>query len=135
MSRIRGTNTRPEVVVRSVIHSLGCRFRLRRYALPGTPDVVLPSKTTAVFVHGCFWHRHQGCYMTYTPKSRVAFWKAKFATNVRRDRLAVKGLQKMGWRVVVVWECQTRDRGELSRVLRKQLARRQPVAQRSTSRR
>jgi len=111
MSRIRGRHTAPEKLVRSALHRSGYRFRLHSKQLPGRPDVVLPKYRTVVFVHGCFWHRHEGCRYAYTPKSRVAFWSAKFEGNVERDRRNVRALRKLGWKVVTVWECEA-DRPE-----------------------
>lgn len=108
MSRIRARDTKPELIVRSVLHRLGFRFRLSPRKLPGSPDVVLTRHRIAVFVHGCFWHRHRGCRFAYTPKSNVAFWQKKFADNVARDRRSHAQLRKMGWRTVTVWECQCR---------------------------
>ncbi|QOJ02207.1 MAG: DNA mismatch endonuclease Vsr [Planctomycetia bacterium] len=107
MSRIRGRDTGPEKVVRSLLHRMGCRFRLYRRDLPGCPDIVLPKHRSVVFVHGCFWHRHARCRFSYTPKSRVGFWSAKFAENVRRDTRVRRALRNLGWRVIIVWECQT----------------------------
>lgn len=109
MSRIRGTNTRPERAVRSLLHRMGFRFRLHRRDLPGRPDIVLPKYRTVVLVHGCFWHRHAGCRFAYTPKSRVIFWKAKFAANVKRDNSVRAALTSSDWKVVTVWECELRD--------------------------
>lgn len=107
MSRIRCTNTRPELAVRSILHRLGFRFKgLSSRVLPGRPDVVLPMHKTVVFVHGCFWHRHANCKMAYHPKSNRAFWNAKFLANIRRDREVRRQLRGLGWRVLVVWECQ-----------------------------
>src|SRR3954463_15983899 len=97
MSRIRSRDTKPEVLVRSLLHRLGLRFRLHR-PLPGRPDIVLPRHRTVVLVHGCFWHRHTSCRFAYTPKSNVQFWLAKFAGNVERDRKARRALHKLGWR-------------------------------------
>ncbi len=109
MSRIRGADTSPERIVRSVLHRLGARFRLHGKDLPGKPDIIMPRRRTVILVHGCFWHRHAGCKYAYTPKSRTAFWMRKFEGNVERDRRTVARLRKMGWRVIVVWECQTHD--------------------------
>ena len=109
MSRIRGSNTKPELIVRSVLHQMGYRFRLHRRDLPGSPDIVLPRHRLVIFVHGCFWHRHQGCRFAYTPKSRTTFWIKKFQDNVDRDKRVTEELHAMGWRVVVVWECETRN--------------------------
>lgn len=117
MSRIRGKDTAPELRVRSTLHRLGYRFRLHRVDLPGTPDLVLPRYGIAVFVNGCFWHRHPECKYAYTPKSRQEFWQAKFASNVERDALAIQGLEQLGWLTIVVWECETRDPGSLAELL------------------
>ncbi len=106
MSRIRGENTRPEIIIRSALHRMGYRFRLHVRALPGRPDIVLPKLKTVVFVHGCFWHRHPGCKYAYNPKSRVEFWQSKFRQNVERDQAVIKELQTLGWKVKTVWECQ-----------------------------
>ena len=106
MSRIRGRNTKPELTVRSMLHRMGYRFRLHRKDLPGKPDIVLPKYRTVVFVHGCFWHRHKRCRYAYNPKSRVEFWQKKFNDTVERDRRNRKELKKLGWQVVVIWECQ-----------------------------
>lgn len=114
MSRIKGSDTNPELRVRSLLHGMGYRFRLHRRDLPGTPDIVLPKLRTAIFVHGCFWHRHPRCRYAYTPKSRVEFWQAKFSANVERDRRKLRALRNAGWRVIVVWECETMDSYALS---------------------
>ncbi len=106
MSRIRGKDTAPERRVRSVLHRAGYRFRLHLKTLPGHPDIVLPKYRTVVLVHGCFWHRHKGCRFAYTPKSRVAFWNAKFQANVDRDHRNARELRRLGWKVVTVWECE-----------------------------
>lgn len=117
MSRIRGRDTKPELVVRKLLHEMGYRFRLHRADLPGRPDIVLPRHKTVVFVHGCYWHRHPGCRFAYTPKSRQGFWNAKFASNVARDQRNQFDLTDAGWRVVVIWECQTTDRYVLAQRL------------------
>lgn len=119
MSRIKGKDTSPELIVRSVLHSMGYRFRLHVKTLPGRPDVVLPKWRTVIFVHGCFWHRHERCKFAYTPKSRLEFWLKKFDENVTRDATQRAKLKAAGWKVRVVWECQTGDR----EALRKRLAR------------
>jgi DNA mismatch endonuclease, patch repair protein len=126
MSRIKGKNTKPERVVRSLLHRMGCRFRLHRKDLPGKPDIVLPRYRTVVFVHGCFWHRHPRCRFAYTPKSRVAFWEKKFAENTARDRRNRRELRKHGWRVIVVWECEIRDMAKLRRKLSRKLGKAPP---------
>lgn len=93
--------------MRSLAHALGFRFRLHRADLPGRPDFVLPRYRTAVFVHGCFWHRHEGCKKATSPKSRIDFWQAKFRANVDRDAKNEAELVEMGWRVLTIWECET----------------------------
>ena len=117
MSRIRGKDTRPEMRVRSLLHRMGFRFRLHRKDLPGKPDIVLPAYGTVIFVHGCFWHRHPGCRFAYTPKSRVDFWLTKFQRNVERHQEVEAELEALGWRVVVIWECETASEDQLQRRL------------------
>jgi DNA mismatch endonuclease (patch repair protein) len=109
MAGITGRNTVPEVAVRRALHAVGLRFRLHRKGLPGRPDIVLPKYKAVVFVHGCFWHRHKGCRFTTTPATNPAFWRRKFDENVRRDVRQRRKLRAAGWRVFVVWECQTRS--------------------------
>ena len=109
MARIGGRNTAPELAVRRIAHRMGLRFRVHRKDLPGCPDLVFPKHRLVVFVHGCFWHRHQGCKYAYTPKSRVEFWTEKFASGVARDERQQAALKALGWRVLVIWECETRD--------------------------
>lgn len=109
MSKIKGSNTGPERAVRSMLHRLGYRFTLNNKHLPGKPDIVLPKYSTVIFVHGCFWHRHRGCKYAYTPKTRVEFWTKKFEENKRRDRLVTAELKNLGWKVMVVWECEIAD--------------------------
>lgn len=117
MSGIRGKNTKPEMLVRSALHKMGYRFRLHKKDLPGKPDIVLPKYHTVVFVHGCFWHRHSGCKYTYTPKSRSDFWDEKFKKNIERDLTNREELQKAGWVVLTVWECETKNAYLLSNAL------------------
>jgi len=105
MSRVSSKDTKPEKIVRSFLHRAGFRFRLHARDLPGKPDVVLPKHKTAIFVHGCFWHRHPGCKRATTPKTRREFWMEKFKKNVRRDNLNQKKLKELGWEVIVVWAC------------------------------
>lgn len=105
MSRIRSRDTKPELAVRSLLHRMGFRFSLQRKDLPGKPDIILPKHKTVIFVHGCFWHRHEKCRYAYKPKSRKTFWNAKFKENVRRDRQNLRALKQMGWKSVVFWEC------------------------------
>ena len=105
MSHIRGRDTKPELVVRSLLHRAGLRFSLRRKDLPGRPDIVLPKYKAVIFVHGCFWHRHKGCKVATVPKTRKAFWLAKFSGNVARDKRNIRSLERQGWKVIVVWSC------------------------------
>lgn len=108
MARIRGRDTRPEMVVRRAAHALGLRFRLHRRDLPGSPDMVFPGRRRALFVHGCYWHRHPGCRLAYSPKSNADFWQTKFDRNVARDAEAMAALAAAGWQADVIWECETR---------------------------
>src|SRR5690606_3320730 len=106
MSCIRGKDTQPELAVRSYLHRKGLRFRLHA-KLPGKPDLAFAKHKPVIFVHGCFWHRHKGCRFATTPKTRPEFWQAKFTANVKRDALVTERLEASGWRVLVVWACQT----------------------------
>ncbi len=108
MSRIRGKDTNPEMVVRRLIHSLGYRYRLHVRTLPGCPDLVFPSRRKVVFVHGCFWHRHSCRKGRSVPGTRTAFWETKLESNRKRDRRFRRKLRRQGWQVLVVWECQTK---------------------------
>jgi DNA mismatch endonuclease, patch repair protein len=119
MSRIQAKNTKPERVVRSILHALGYRFRLHDQKLPGTPDIVLAKHQRVILVHGCFFHSHKGCRLAYVPKTRTKFWRAKFASNVARDKKVQKLLREAGWKVTVVWECETRKPSSLSHRLAK----------------
>ena len=105
MARIRSGNTKPEVALRKELHRLGFRFRLHGRKLPGKPDIVLPKYKTVIFVHGCFWHRHEGCNVATTPKSNTDFWVDKFNRNASRDKRIAEELEQAGWRVLVAWEC------------------------------
>lgn len=108
MSRIANRDTAPERALRSALHRAGLRFRLHRRDLPGRPDIVLPSRRMVIFVHGCFWHRHEGCRFTTTPATNPEFWQGKFASNVSRDAANVAALEALGWRVLVAWECEVK---------------------------
>lgn len=126
MRAIKGRDTSLELIVRRLLHAMGYRFRLHRRDLPGCPDVVLPRHRAAILIHGCFWHRHSCARGRSEPSTRRAFWRVKFAGNVERDRRALRALRREGWRVLVVWECQTRDaerlRARLARLLQGDLA-------------
>ncbi|KFE54200.1 very short patch repair endonuclease [Pseudomonas syringae] len=113
MAKIKGKNTKPEMTVRSVCHRLGLRFRLHRKDLPGKPDLVFPRHRLCLFVHGCFWHQHPGCKYAYQPKSRLGFWLPKLQNNVLRDHKAKADLEALGWKVAIIWECQTKNLGML----------------------
>jgi len=114
MSRIKGLNTKPELAVRSMLHRMGYRFRLHKADLLGKPDIVLPCYKTVIFVHGCFWHRHKDCRFAYTPKTRTDFWLKKLESNVIRDLQVKIVLERQGWRVITVWECELRKPEQLS---------------------
>jgi DNA mismatch endonuclease (patch repair protein) len=122
MGRIRGRNTGPELTVRRLLHAMGYRYRLHARELLGKPDIVFRSRQVAVFVHGCFWHRHD-CGLAYVPKTRPEFWQRKFEGNVARDRRTKRELEAAGWRVVVVWECQLGDLVALAKSLARELGR------------
>lgn len=116
MARVRGRDTKPERVVRSAAHRMGYRFRLHVAGLPGRPDLVFPSKHKVIFVHGCFWHRH-ACNRGALPASNIEFWQEKLERNRSRDEEAIKALTRAGWKVRVVWECETHDAEKLERQL------------------
>lgn len=130
MSRIRGKDTQPELALRKVLHRLGLRYRLYGAGLPGKPDLVFPRYRTVVFVHGCFWHRHDGCNIATTPKSNTPFWLEKFEKNVARDARVATQLEALGWRVFIAWECElgsaikTKETGERLNFLIRQICRR-----------
>lgn len=117
MKRVRQRDTAPELAVRSAAHRAGMRFSLQSSRLPGRPDLVMPARRLAIFVHGCFWHRHDGCKRSTMPKTNGAFWRAKFAANVARDARNLGDLRRLGWRVIVIWECETIDAPDLRRRL------------------
>lgn len=109
MRAVKRAHIGPEIVVRQALHALGFRFRLHRGDLPGSPDILLPRFRTVVFVHGCFWHRHPGCRYASTPKTRQEYWLPKFKANVERDEKMEAQLRELGWRVLVIWECETKN--------------------------
>jgi len=109
MAGIKGKNSRPEMLVRKMLFAMGYRFRLHRHDLPGTPDIILPGRRIAIFVHGCFWHVHKECKYARIPSTRSEFWTAKLQRNIDRDQRAIEDLIRMGWRVLSIWECSTRS--------------------------
>jgi len=121
MALVKQIDTRPEITVRSYLHRRGLRYRLHDKRLPGKPDMVFPKYKTVVFVHGCFWHGHSvpDCKLGRTPKSNVKFWKEKFFGNQKRDKRNIEQLQKMGWRVLLIWECQVRNKNLLEELAEK----------------
>jgi DNA mismatch endonuclease (patch repair protein) len=123
MKRVRQRGTTPELAVRRAFRALGLAFRLNDPGLPGSPDLVNRSRRIAVFVHGCYWHRHRGCVRTTTPTANRGFWQAKFDANVARDRRKVAALRALGYAVLVVWECDTRDASSLVRRVQSFIAR------------
>jgi len=125
MSRIKGRDTAPEKRVRSLLHRLGFRFSLHKRELPGRPDIVLKRYHTAIFVHGCFWHRHAGCKNSVLPKTRADFWLAKLSGNVARDRRNQAALKHQGWKTLIVWECEVENETRLTRRLIAKLAKAQ----------
>lgn len=121
LGRIRQHGTTPELAVRRILHELGHRFRIENRDLPGSPDVANRSRGWAVFVHGCFWHRHAGCYRTTTPKRNALFWKEKFVANQVRDRRVISELRRLGFTTAVVWECETMHPDRVRRKLARRL--------------
>lgn len=117
MSKVRNKDTKPEKIVRSLLHRLGYRYRLHDTKLPGKPDIVLPRHRKIIFVHGCFWHRHGRCRRLTIPANNADFWRRKFAENKERDRTRLARLRAAGWKVLIVWECETRNAEELRRIL------------------
>ncbi|SHJ18902.1 very short patch repair endonuclease [Wenxinia saemankumensis] len=115
MSRVRGRDTKPEMLVRRLAHSMGYRYRLHRRDLPGSPDLVFPSRRKVILVHGCFWHRHldPDCKLARLPKSKLDFWGPKLETNRERDERNIVLLGELGWDVLIIWECQTKNREKL----------------------
>ncbi|MFW4697541.1 very short patch repair endonuclease [Pseudomonas aeruginosa] len=121
MRAVPRTNTKPEILVRQRLHAIGLRFRVNARNLPGSPDIVLPKWRTVIFVHGCFWHRHPGCKYASTPKSRLDYWAPKFAANIERDARKTAELIALGWRVLVVWECETKNLAALEERLKQDI--------------
>lgn len=109
MSKIKGRDTKPEIKIRSWLHRNGYRFRIQKSDLPGKPDIVLKKYNLAIFVNGCYWHRHPECKYTTTPATNIEFWQKKFAQNVARDKACIEKLEAAGWNTLVIWECQVRN--------------------------
>ena len=114
MSRIRSKGMKPEMIVRRLVHAMGYRYRLHQNALPGTPDLVFPSRRKVIFVHGCFWHQHAGCSDGHLPASNRGYWIPKLQRNTRRDQIAVEKLRELGWDVLIIWECETKLQDNIS---------------------
>lgn len=123
MAAVKHKDTQPELIVRSIANRLGYRFRIHRRDLPGRPDLTFPGYRLALFVHGCFWHRHEGCKRTTTPMINHDFWQAKFAANIARDARKTHELESLGWRVCIVWKCQTSDPQLIESILVEQMPR------------
>lgn len=119
MALVRNKDTKPELLVRRLVHGMGYRYRLHRRDLPGTPDLVFPSRKKVIFVNGCFWHRHNGCALARLPKSRGEFWLPKLNANVERDVRNVRELRRLGWHVLTIWECQLGDIAKLPNRIRR----------------
>jgi DNA mismatch endonuclease (patch repair protein) len=117
MGRIRSKNTRPEILTRSAVHALGVRFRVHVTGLPGKPDLANKTRRWAIFVHGCFWHSHEGCQLASKPRSNTGYWSEKLVRNRERDALHLRALCDLGYEVLTVWECETRDEGRLRQVI------------------
>ncbi|MFA4826990.1 MAG: DNA mismatch endonuclease Vsr [Candidatus Shapirobacteria bacterium] len=121
MSRIRSKHTKPEVITRKMLTSLGMRYRLHNNKLPGKPDIVISKIKTALFINGCFWHQHKGCKKSVVPKTNKVYWKEKLQKNLLLQRLAITDLRRLGWKTSIIWECQTREEGDLIKRLKKLL--------------
>jgi DNA mismatch endonuclease (patch repair protein) len=119
MARIKSKDTKPELVVRKLVHGLGYRYRLHRRDLPGSPDLVFPGRQRVIFVHGCFWHAHAGCKVANVPKTKTAFWAEKFSRNKLRDGKNCRALRSAGWQVLVIWECEIKSTALLEKRVRK----------------
>lgn len=121
MSRVKSKNTKPELMIRSILHKEGYRFRVHRKDLPGKPDIVLPRYKTVIFVHGCFWHQHEGCPDSKRPSTNIEFWNSKLNENIARDKKNKIKLRELGWEVFVIWECEIKDIENLKKKLLRRL--------------
>lgn len=117
MAKVKSKDTKPELMVRKLIFSLGYRYRLHSRKLPGNPDLVFAGKRKIIFIHGCFWHRHEGCKHATTPQSRKEYWDKKFARTIERDKATLEELKQLGWNCLVIWECELKDRETLTKIL------------------
>lgn len=122
MRAVGSRNTKPEIRVRRIAHGLGYRFRLHRRELPGKPDLAFPGRRKAVFVHGCFWHQHKGCGRAAVPQSNIGFWLPKLTRNAARDAAQIAALKKIGWRALVIWECELKNERRVASRIRRFLA-------------
>jgi DNA mismatch endonuclease (patch repair protein) len=125
MAAVKSVNTKPELLVRSFLHSAGFRYRLHRKDLPGKPDIVLPKYNTVIFVHGCFWHQHTNCRAAARPTTRTEYWDKKLDRNIQRDVSHIEQIEDLGWEVIVVWECETKDVALLENKLQSLMLKRQ----------
>jgi DNA mismatch endonuclease, patch repair protein len=126
MSRIRGKDTKPEMLVRRFLHANGFRYKLHDKTLPGKPDIVLPKYKTVIFIHGCFWHGHKGCRYYVVPKTRTEWWLTKINGNIANDAKAVKALKKDGWKIIILWACELK-KFKIQQSLEKLIAKLFPV--------
>jgi DNA mismatch endonuclease (patch repair protein) len=117
MSRVSGKNTKPELIVRSLLHRMGYRFRLHRSDLPGKPDIVLPKYKKVIFVHGCFWHGHIDCQRSKRPTTNKNFWHEKLDGNIARDKVTIRNIRELGWDALVVWSCEVKDMNQLGNII------------------
>jgi DNA mismatch endonuclease (patch repair protein) len=117
MSAVSGGDTKPELIVRRLVHGMGFRYRLHVAGLPGKPDMVLSRHRKVIFIHGCFWHGHEGCKRAGRPASNIEFWNAKIDKNLERDRRSPAELERLGWKILVVWECETKNIAKLTEIL------------------
>lgn len=119
MSRIKSTNTSPEIRVRKILTEFGLRYRLHVKRLPGKPDVIIPKIKTVFFINGCFWHQHKGCKRRSMPRTNIKYWGRKLEGNIQKQKESIKDLRRLGWKTAVIWECQTKNKNKLNKALRR----------------
>ena len=119
MAQIRSKDTEPEIKVRKTLAELGWKYRLHSRNLPGQPDVIISKIKTAIFINGCFWHQHKGCKRCTVPKSNIKYWSKKLERNIQKQKQNIKDLERLGWETSVIWECQTKDKNTLNKILRR----------------